>query len=60
MKIIIPPPFLFLSNLYDLEKPSKTDISKKFYQVLFKLQQECIDISTVSFNCSNLFLIKFI
>ena len=56
MKIIIPLPFLFLSNLYGLEKPSiKNRRSKSFVLVRTKM---CIYFSTVSFHCLNLFLIE--
>ena len=56
MKIIISTPFLFLSNLYDLEKPSIKDIDSKkvsssFVSVITRMS---IYFSTVFFNCSNL------
>ena len=75
MRIIIPHLFLFLFNLYGLEKPCsyngtyssmekpsiKTRDSKKvswsFVSVTTRMS---IYFSTVSFNCSNLFLIELI
>ena len=62
MKIITPPPFLFLSNLYGLEKPSiknrdSKKVSSSFVSVTTRMS---IYFSTVSFDCSNLFLIELI
>ena len=45
MKIIIPTPFLLLSNLYDLEKPSiKNRDSKKIHQILLQLRESHVPI----------------
>ena len=59
MKITIPAPFLFLSNLYSLEKPSiKNRDSKKVSSSFVSLTTRMSTyFSTVSFNYSNLFLI---
>ena len=62
MKIIIPPPFLFLSNLYGLEKlfiknRDSKNVSSSFVSVTTRMS---IYFSTVSFNFSNLFPIELI
>ena len=62
MKIITPPPFLFLSNLYGLEKPSiknrdSKKVSSSFVSVTTRMYMY---FCTVSFNCPYLFLIELI
>ena len=59
MKTVIPPPILFLSNLHGLKKPSVKNrdpkkVSSSFVSVTTRM---FIYFSTVSFNCSNLFLL---
>ena len=62
MKMIIPPSFLFLSNLYGLKKPSikKRDSKKVSSSFVSVTARMCSYFSAVSFNCSNLFLIELI
>ena len=62
MKIIFPPQFFFLSNLYSLEKPSlkNTDSEKVSLSFVSVTPRMSIYFSIVSFNCSNLFLIELI
>ena len=62
MKIIIPTPFLFLFNLYDLERISiknrdSKKVSSSFVSVTTRIS---VYFSTVSFNCLNLFLTELI
>ena len=55
MKIIIPPPFLFLSNLYGLKKPSiKNRAYKKFSSSFVSVTARIAQVTLIDNECDSL------